>query len=184
MLAETAITEVGWYAAYTCARHEKRVAEQLDGRGVESFLPLYGVLRRWKDRRVHLQLPLFPGYVFVHLALRERKRVLEVPGVVRLVSFNGLPCPIPDPQMEALRRGLVASLGAQPHPFLTVGRRVRIIRGPLQGFEGVLLRHRGLARIVLSLELIQRSISVSLEGDAVEPIHVLNGTHFSPRVEP
>src|SRR5690348_1640448 len=80
--------EQHWYAAYTCANHEKQVASQLDVRVVEHFLPLYGSVRRWKDRRVTLDLPLFPGYVFIRLALQDRLRVLEIPGVVRLVGFN------------------------------------------------------------------------------------------------
>jgi len=164
------MSEARWYAAYTSARHEKRVAEQMAGRAIEYFLPLYGSSRRWKDRRVHLQLPLFPSYVFVRIPMRERMRVLKVPGVVHLVSVNGLPVPIPDQEMERLRMGLSASLRAKPHPFLTVGRRVRIVRGPLEGLEAILLRHKGEARVVLSLELIQRSITVDLETDAVEPI--------------
>jgi transcription antitermination factor NusG len=171
--------ETRWYAAYTCARHEKQVAEQLAARAVESFLPLYGSLRRWKDRRVHLDLPLFPSYVFVRIPLRERMRVLEVPGVVHLVSVNGLPIPIPDQEIGRLRTGLTASLRAKPHPFLTVGRRVRIVRGLMEGLEGVLLRHKGQTRVVLSLELIQRSISIDLETDAVEPIRFRTATQAS-----
>jgi transcription antitermination factor NusG len=170
MLEGFAMSEAQWYAVYTCARHEKRVAEQLAGRAVQHFLPLYGSSRRWQDRRVHLQLPLFPSYVFVRIPMRERMRVLEVPGVVHLVSVNGLPVPIPDQEMERLRMGLSGSPRVKPHPFLTVGRRVRIVRGPLEGLEGILLRRKGETRVVLSLDLIQRSISVDLETDAVEPI--------------
>ena len=116
--------------------------------------------------------PPFPGYVFVRLAMQERMSVLEVPGVVHLVSFNGLPVPIADQEMERLRAGLIPSLRAKPHPFLTAGRRVRILHGPLEGLEGILLRHRGLTRVVLSLDLIQRSIIVDLETDAVEAIQI------------
>src|SRR6266851_10312246 len=115
-----------WYAAYTSANHEKRVAEQLGVRSVEHFVPLYESMRRWKDRKVRLQLPLFPGYVFVRLALRDRLRVLQIPGVVRLVGFNGQPAALPDEEMEILRSGLSQRLRVEPHPFLAVGRRVRI----------------------------------------------------------
>lgn len=173
------MSDVRWYAAYTCARHEKRVAEQLAGRGVEYFLPLYGSLRRWKDRRVNLELPLFPSYVFVRIPVSERMRVLEVPSVVHLVSVNGQPVAIPDQEMERLRTGLSTSLQAQPHPFLTAGRRVRIVRGPLQGLEGILVRHKGKTRVVLSLELIQRSISLHLETDDVEPMPFRAIAHVS-----
>lgn len=160
--------EPRWYAAYTCARHEKRIAEQLARRGVESFLPLYESVRRWKDRRVCLQLPLFPGYVFVHTALAHRLRVLQIPSVVRLVGFNGLPTALPDSEIEALRRGLVDKRLVKPHPYLTVGRRVRIKNGPLAGVEGILIRKKNSVRVVLSLDLIQRSACVEVDASDVE----------------
>src|SRR5882762_11853342 len=134
--------EERWYAAQTYANHEKRVLEQLSQRTVEAYLPLYASVRRWKDRRVKLDLPLFPGYVFVRLALVERLRVLQIPRVVRLVGFSGMPAALPDEQVEILRAGLAEQLHAEPHPFLAVGRRMRIIRGPLSGLEGVLLRKK------------------------------------------
>ncbi|MGC1651165.1 MAG: transcription termination/antitermination NusG family protein, partial [Candidatus Sulfotelmatobacter sp.] len=91
-----------WYAAYTCANRERKAALEISRRGVESLLPVYRTARRWSDRRVELEMPLFPGYVFVHLALRDRLRVLEVPGVVRLVGFGGLPIALPEDQMQSL----------------------------------------------------------------------------------
>ena len=157
-----------WFAAYTCANHEKRVAAELDVRRVEYFLPLYGSVRRWKDRRVQLELPLFPGYVFVRLPLCERLRVLQISGVVRLVGFGGLPVPLPDGEMELMRSGLSQSLKAEPHPFLTVGRRVRITAGPLQGVQGVLLKKKGGYRFVLSIDLIQRSVAVEVDATDVQ----------------
>ena len=161
--------EPRWYAAYTCAQHEKRVAAELGMREVEHFLPLYSSVRRWKDRRVTLELPLFPGYVFVRLALRERLRVVQIPSVVRLVGFNGLPTALPDEEMEILRKGICQSLRAEPHPFLTVGRRVRIIRGPFAGLEGVLKRKKSGMRVVVSLELIQRSVAVDVDATDLRP---------------
>jgi transcription antitermination factor NusG len=158
-----------WYAAYTRANHEKRVAEQLGVRSVEHFVPLYDSTRRWKDRKVRLQLPLFPGYVFVRLALRDRLRVLQVPGLARLVGFNGLPCALPDSEIEALKAGLASGVRAEPHPYLTVGRRVRVKAGPLAGMEGVLTRKRNGARFVLSLELIMRSVAVDVDALELEP---------------
>src|SRR5712692_2752675 len=166
--ASFAKSQASWYAAYTCPRHEKSVAEQLTGRGVEFYLPLYETVSRWKDRRVRLSLPLFPGYVFVRIPLCERLRVLGVPSVVRLVGFNGRPAPLPEEEIESLRNGL-STLRAEPHPFLKAGRRVRIVQGPLQGLEGVLLRRKGRYRLVISLDLIQRSICVDVDADSLQP---------------
>src|SRR5216684_4750758 len=165
-----AFIEERWYAAYTCANHEKRVAKQLEERSVEHFLPLYGSVRRWKDRRVQLDLPLFPGYVFVHLALRDRLRVLQTPGVARLIGFGGLPTALPDQEIEAMRNGLQRQLRLEPHPYLTIGRRVRLKSGPLLGLEGILVRRKGLLRLVLSLDLIQRSVTVEVDSADVEVI--------------
>lgn len=162
--------EARWYAAYTCANHEKRVAEQLAERAVENFFPRYESLRHWKDRRVKLQLPLFPGYVFVRLVLRERLRVLQVPGVVRLVGFSGPPIALPDREIEALRVSQATHLHAEPHPYLTVGRRVRVRCGPLKDIEGILIRKKNLLRVVLSIDLIMRSASVEVDAGAVERI--------------
>src|SRR6266478_7886758 len=134
--------EMRWYAAYTSANREKRVTEQLLQRSVEHFLPLYESLRRWKDRRMKLQMPLFPGYVFVRLALRDRLQVLQVPGVARLVGFNGLPCALPDSDIEALKAGLATGIRAEPYPFQLVGRRVRVKAGPLEGLQGIVVRRK------------------------------------------
>ncbi len=164
--------EQHWYAAYTRAQHEKHVAAELGMREVEHFLPLYSSMRRWKDRRVQLQLPLFPGYVFVRLALRERLRVLQIPSVVRLVGFSGQPTALPDTEMEIMRSGLSQSLRAEPHPFLTVGRRVRITGGPFAGLEGVLRRKKSGMRVVVSLGLIQRSVAVDVDVADLRPAAV------------
>lgn len=169
--AEETRGEFRWYAAYTCANHEKRVAEQLEVKSIERFLPLYESVRRWKDRRVRLQMPLFPGYVFVRIALQERVQVLQIPKVVRLVGFNGCPAALPDEEIEALRRGLCGGLRAEPHPYLNIGRRVRVRSGPLEGAEGVLLRRKNSLRVILSIELILRSIAVEVDLADIEPLH-------------
>ena|SRR5690242_7581464 len=165
----TVWAEEHWYAAYTRAQHEKRVAAELGMREVEHFLPLYSSVRTWKDRRVQLELPLFPGYVFVRLALRERLRVLQIPSVVRLVGFGGQPTALPDTEMEIMRSGLSQSSRTEPHPFLTVGRRIRITGGPFAGLEGVLRRKKSGMRVVVSLELIQRSVAVNVDISDVRP---------------
>jgi transcription antitermination factor NusG len=163
-------SESHWFAAYTCANHEKRVAAELGARRVEHFLPVYGSVRRWKDRRVQLELPLFPGYVFVRLPLCERLRVLQIPSVVRLVGFGGLPVPLPDEEMELLRSGLSQGAGAKPHPFLTLGRRVHITAGPFAGIKGVLKRRKSGLRVIISLELIERSMAVEVDEADLEAL--------------
>ena len=155
--------EPHWYASYTSARHEKRVAAELQARHVEHFLPLYSSARRWKDRRVTLDLPLFPGYVFVRIALRDRLRVLTIPSVARLVGFDGLPAALPDTEIETLRSGLSERRRATPHPFLTVGRPVRIVAGPFAGLQGFLQRRKSALRVVVSLHLIQQSVAVEVD---------------------
>ncbi len=159
-----------WYAAYTCAHHEKSVARQLELRSIESFLPLYEKVSRWKDRRVKVQLPLFSGYVFVRMALEEKLRVLQIPSMVRLVGFNGSPTPLNDDEMEAMRNGLTRILHAKPCPYLQVGRRVRIKSGPLAGLQGILLRKKASYRFVLSLEQIHRSIVVDVDAVDLVPL--------------
>jgi transcription antitermination factor NusG len=159
-----------WYATYTCANHEKRVAAELRARAVENFLPLYPSVRRWKDRRVRLDLPLFPGYVFVRLALCDRIRVVQVPGVVRLVGFGGVPAALPESEVEIVRAGLSRGSRAEPHPFLTVGRRVRIVDGPFAGLQGILKQKKSGLRVVVSLELIQRSVVVDVDAAGIESV--------------
>lgn len=160
--------EPRWYAAYTRARHEKVIAEQLSQRCVERFLPLYETVHRWKDRKVRTQLPLFPSYIFVRVALRDQLRVLQIPGVVRLVSFNGCPIALLDEEVQALQRGLSSGLRVAPHPYLTVGRRVRVKSGPLCGLTGKLVRRKSNWRIVISVESIMRSISAEVSLDEIE----------------
>ena len=152
-----------WYAVYTKANHEKRVAQQLEQRCVEHFLPLYESIRRWKDRRIWLQTPLFRGYVFVRLALRDRLQLLQIPGVVQLVNFNGHPAPLPEEDIQAIRNCLGRSRRVEPHPYMQAGLRVRVTSGPLQGLEGVLLRRKNKTRFVLSFDLIMRSVAVEID---------------------
>ncbi len=162
--------EPRWYAVCTFSNHEKSVAEQLRERAVEHFLPLYDSVRRWTDRRVQLQLPLFPGYVFVRLALRNRLRVLEIPSIARLVGFGGPPVALPDNEMETLRSSLTNQLRAEPHPYLKVGRRIRVAIGPLVGFEGIVVRKKKQRRFVISLDLIMRSVAVEMDAADLRPL--------------
>ena|SRR5208283_1492359 len=159
-----------WYAAYTCANHEKRVAQQAERRSLESFLPLYESVRRWKDRRVRLQLPLFPGYVFVRLSLRNRLQVLQIPGVARLVGFEGHPTPVPDEDVEAIRAWLAGPYAIQPHRYIQRGQRVRVLSGPLAGLTGIVVRQKKCRHFVISLDLLMRSVSVELDSSDLAPL--------------
>jgi transcription antitermination factor NusG len=162
--------EMNWYALYTCPRHEKCVAQQIEQRSIACFLPLYRSIRRWKDRRKELELALFPGYVFVRLALRDRVRVLQLPSAVRLVSFNGQPAILPDAEIEGLRQRLSGGICVEPHPYLRVGRRVRVCAGAMQGLEGIIVRRKDGCRLVFSLDLIMRSVAVEVDESDVEPV--------------
>jgi transcription antitermination factor NusG len=162
-------TGLNWHVLYTCPRHEKCVAQQIEERSIACFLPLYRSVRRWKDRRKELELALFPGYVFVRLAPQDRLRVLQLPSAVRLVSFNGQPAILPEAEIEALRQRLTGG-GVQPHPYLRVGRRVRVCGGPMQGLEGIIVRRKDRCRVVFSLDLIMRSVAVEVDESDVEPL--------------
>ncbi len=159
-----------WFAACTRSRHEKMVADQLRGKGVEFFLPLGHTVRRWQSRMAEVDLPLFPGYVFVRIPLQDRLQVLTVPGVAYLVASAGQPLPVPEEQVLTLRERLAAGVLAEPHPYLAVGSRVRVRRGPLADLEGVLLRKHGQSRLVVSVDIIQRSIALHVEACDVEPL--------------
>jgi len=152
-----------WYALYTCPRHEKRVAEQMEERRISCFLPLYRSVRRWKDRRKKLELALFPGYLFVRIALRDKLQVLKVPGAVRLVTVNGQPAALPDLEIECLRNRQSMTGTIEPHPYLCVGRRVRVRSGPLQGLEGIIRRRKDKCRVVFSIALLMRSVAVEVD---------------------
>jgi transcription antitermination factor NusG len=161
-----------WYAAYTRANHERRVAQELAERGVEHFLPQYQSRRKWKDREVELVLPLFPGYVFVRMALERKLRVLQVPGVACLVSFAGKPAVVPAEEFARIQELLNRKVLATPHPYLNVGRRARVLDGPFAGLEGIVVRRNKRNRLVISLDLIARSIAVELGEANLEPVAI------------
>lgn len=158
-----------WYALYTRPRHEKTVASHLESRRVEVFLPLREVLSRWKDRRKLVHLPLFPGYVFVRTVLARKHEIVSVPGSVRLVGFDGAPAPIPDEQVEAVRRLCETRLACDPYPYLTEGRRVEVVRGLLAGCRGIIVRKKGKFRLVLSVDVLRQSVSVEIDSADVRP---------------
>jgi transcription antitermination factor NusG len=167
--AQLRVPQSDWYALYTFPRHEKRVADQIERRSFTSFLPTYRSVRRWKDRRKELELALFPGYVFVQMELSHRLQVLQLPGVVRLVYFNGQPAAIAAGEIEAWRNKLSGAQKIEPHPYLRAGRRVRVRSGPMQGLEGIVVRRKDRCRIVFSMDLLRRSVAVELDEADLEP---------------
>jgi transcription antitermination factor NusG len=168
-LATVQESSANWFAAYTNSHHEKRVASHFGERQIESFLPLYATLHRWKNRcEVDLDLPLFPNYVFVHIDPRDRVRVLEVPGVLSMVGFGRTLAPLSDFEIEAIR-SCVGQRKIEPHPYLVIGERVRIKAGPLTGMEGVLVRKKSNFRVVLALDVIMQCVAVEVDADDLEP---------------
>jgi transcription antitermination factor NusG len=165
--------EPKWFAVYTMPRHEKRVQQYLNERDVEHYLPLYRSQRMWSDgSRVTLDLPLFPGYLFVNIKRNERVRVLGVPGVLTIVGGVGRePASLPDAEIKALRSGLHLR-HAEPHCLMTIGQRARIRSGAFAGMTGVVIRMKGSLRVVLTLDLIMRSIAVEVDArelDLLDP---------------
>lgn len=161
---------VEWNALYTRHQHEKSVAESLAGNGFEVFLPTYNTIRQWKDRKKQLSLPLFPCYVFVRSNCERRLRVLTTPGVYFVVMFAGRPAPIPDLEMDAIRQAVESRIRVEPHPFLRCGDWVRVTSGPLVDVEGILVRKKGSYRLILSAELLGKSIAVEIDAFNVKPL--------------
>ena len=162
-------TSPRWFALYTTPRHEKHVSEMLALREIEAFLPLYRTTRQWKKSRpVVLELPLFPTYVFARIARQARGAVLGMPGVLSIVGSARESWPLPDLEIDAIRLGLQMRK-IEPHPYLTVGERVRIKAGVMTSVEGILLRKKNDLRVVLTLDAIMRSVAVEVDADDVEP---------------
>jgi transcription antitermination factor NusG len=161
-----------WYAIHTRARHEKAVVAQMQNHGITTFLPLVTQVHRWSDRRKVVQLPLFSCYAFVRLVPRPEflVKVLQTDGVLRFVGPRGEGVAIPDGEVENIRTLLASSAQCTSHPFLTVGQRVRIRGGSLDGIKGILISRNGDRTLVISVEPIQRSLAVSIDDYQVEAI--------------
>jgi transcription antitermination factor NusG len=161
-----------WYAVHTRVQHEKAVAYRLRERGVTTFLPTFTEVHRWKDRRKTVELPLFSCYLFVKLMPRneERQRVLRTDSVLGLVGTQGIGTPIPNEQIDAVRILVKEQLPCCSHPFLKIGQRVRIRGGALGGLEGIFLSRHGERRLIISVDAMQRSLAIQVEGYDVEPI--------------
>jgi len=164
--------DAGWWAVYTKHQHEKRVAEMASAKGAEVFLPLYDSDRRRRYRTVRLALPLFPSYVFVREQPEIRVPVLSTPGVHMIVTCGSTFGIIPDREIQNLRLALAADRDIEPHSFLQIGERVRIIRGALEGLEGFLVRHKSLCRVVISVRMLAQAAAVEVDLSEIAPVRV------------
>jgi transcription antitermination factor NusG len=162
-------SSLSWYALHTRSRCEKRVRALLEARGIEPFLPLVERWRQWQDRRKLVAFPLFPGYCFAKIPRSQRVTALSTPGVVQVIGNHDGPLPVPDSEIEAVRRLVTCTLPYDPHPYLDEGMPVEVIRGPLQGVRGVLVRKGSRARLVIRVTLIHQAASVELDAFDVKP---------------
>ena len=156
-----------WYALRTKSRHEKLVRDQLDKQGIEPLLPTVKRRSQWKDRRKEIEVPLFSGYCFVRFAQEEKLPVQKVSGVIEIVGSGSQPEPIPDEEIEALKTLMTSVLPYDPHPYLHEGMMVEVIRGPLRGVHGILLRKEKRHRLVLGVRLIQQAVAVEIDANDV-----------------
>jgi transcription antitermination factor NusG len=166
-----------WYVLYTKHQHEKVVAQILSSKGFEILLPLYSTARQWKDRTKLISLPLFPCYVFLRGGLDRRFAVMSTPGVHAMVSTAGQPTPIPNSEIEAIRRVVEGGVCVEPHPFLKCGEWVRVKCGPLMGIQGILVRKKNIYRLVLSVEILGKAASVEVNAFHVERLNATPSHH-------
>lgn len=159
-----------WYALHTRSRHEKQVRDRLVAQGVEPLLPTVVRLSQWKDRKKKIEVPLFSGYCFATFTLQDRLTVLKVPGVVQIVGGAEGPEPIPEEEIQALKRLMDSSLRYDAYPYLREGMVVEVARGPLEGIRGILLRKTKPYRLVISVHLIQQAAAVEIDASDVVPV--------------
>ncbi len=164
------ITRAPWYALAVRPRHERAIAKSLRSKGLEEFSPLYRTRRRWCDRIKELETELFPGYVFCRFSYDQRLLVLNTPGVTSIVGFGTRPVPVDDREIEAIRAVVASGLPVQPWTYLRTGQRVRIEQGCLEGVVGIVLRDRDAFRVLINVEILQRTVAVEIDRALLTPI--------------
>jgi transcription antitermination factor NusG len=152
-----------WYALHTKSRHEKKIAARLKEKGIVSYLPLHTAYHRWSDRYKAVEEPLFSCYIFVFIALRNRLPVLQTTGAVNLVAFNGIPVWIPESQINAIKQVLANKPSVDIADYFTVGKKVKIVRGPLAGLEGTLSAYKNNHRVLIAIDAIKQAIAVEID---------------------
>jgi transcription antitermination factor NusG len=160
-----------WHALHTRYQYEKAAVLALSSKGHKVFLPLYGATHLWRRRPTQLQLPLFPGYVFIQGGIDRPLRILSTPGIVGIVKLGGLPAIVPPEQIAAVRRVVDNASRVEPHSFLQSGDRVMVTSGPLQGVEGILVRTKGAFRLVVSVEMLGRSAAVEIDVSCIQRVY-------------
>lgn len=166
---DSAAQPAPWFALVVKHQHERSTQAALASRMIPALVPIYKVRNRWSDRLKEIELPLFAGYVFCRFDPRQRVPVLTTPGVRSIVEFGGIPAPIETAQIDAIQAMVESNLAVGPWPYLKPGDRVRIERGPLRGVEGTLLREKDRFRLVVGIEILQRSIAAELSPEMVTP---------------
>jgi transcription antitermination factor NusG len=174
---ETKAIQHPWFALQVRSGRERGIADHLQGKGYEWFLPQYKSRRRWSDRMKEVESPLFPGYLFCRLDPLDRLPVLKTPGVTQIVGYNRVPVPVDQAEIEAIQRLVASGFSNQPWPFLELGNRVRIESGALRGVEGILMDFKGNRRLVLSITLLRRSVAVEIDSLFVTPIPSRTASH-------
>ena len=164
------LQQEAWYALYARSRHEKVVDDLLRRKGIETFLPVRKIKRRWSDRVKLIEEPLFKGYLFVHAPLRRRIEILQTKGVVRFIGHGPLPTPVQDKDLMAIRTFMENDIAVDPFPYLKEGQRVVVSTGPFRGVEGFLVLKKTKYRLVISLDLIMQSASIEVDAAMVEPL--------------
>jgi transcription antitermination factor NusG len=182
MEIQSASGEPNWYALFTRHQHEKSVAFALSNKSYEVYLPLYRSVRRWQDRAKALWLPLFPCYVFIREGMDRQLQILTTPGLIHIVKWGGCPAIVPKSQLNAIRQIVECCPNVETHPYLQAGDRVRVKSGPLTGLEGILTRKKGVARLVVSMEMLGRSAAVEIDVLNVERIGPIPVPKLPPRV--
>jgi transcription antitermination factor NusG len=160
-------TGLHWYALRTKSRHEKLVRDQLDKQGIQPLLPTVKRLSQWKDRKKEIEVPLFSGYCFVRFSQQEKTPIQKIAGVVEIVGSGSRPESIPEQEIDALRRLMTCVLPYDPHPYLHEGMQVEVVRGPLQGVQGILLRKEKKHRLVIGVQVIQQAAAVEIDANDV-----------------
>ncbi|MBU1864090.1 MAG: UpxY family transcription antiterminator [Candidatus Omnitrophica bacterium] len=166
---DESLNQKKWYAIHTRCHHEKQVSCRLEGKGVETFLPLRCLQRRWKDRKKLVDFPLFPGYVFIRISLLDKRCVIETPSVVRIVGTRR-PEPLPEDQIWGVKKFLETEIQFDPYPYLIPGMEVEVRRGPLKNIRGILVTKKNKHRLVINVSLINNSIATEIDAEDVRSV--------------